>query len=72
MDNIRTVYQSMPSSIGGFTLYSGLDDYFTIVLNQNLSHEKNLESYAHEMSHILNHDFDKSGANKIEINAHGG
>ena len=42
-----------------------------ISLNQNLSHEKNVITYAHELSHIVNNDFDSScSAGLIEIFAH--
>ncbi|MCF2641188.1 hypothetical protein I6E50_02030 [Roseburia hominis] len=69
MENVRTIYCDMPNTIGGFTIL--VDDFFTIVLNQNLSHEKNLESYMHELEHIKNGDFDKKvSAGLIEIMAH--
>lgn len=69
MDNIRTIYCDMPNTIGGFTILA--DDFFTIVLNQNLSHERNVQTYMHELQHIQNGDFDrKAPAGLIEIMAH--
>lgn len=70
MDNIRTIYCDLPTSIGGFTVATA-DDYFTIVINQNLSYYKNLETYRHELEHIKNGDFDrKCSAGLLEIMAH--
>ena len=70
MDNVRTIYRDLPNTIGGFTVATD-DGFFTIVINQNLSHERNVESYNHEMAHILNGDFDKKcSAGLVEITAH--
>lgn len=70
MDNVRTIYCDLPASIGGFTVATS-DDYFTIVINQNLSYYKNLETYQHELKHIKNGDFDKKcSAAMLEIMAH--
>lgn len=69
MDNIRTILADLPNTIGGYTIKQ--DDYYTIVLNQNLSHDKNLITYAHEISHIKNNDFESNcSAGLIEIFAH--
>lgn len=58
MENIRTMYFDLPNTIGGFTVLTP-DGWFTICLNQNLSHERNLISYEHEMNHIIDKDFEK-------------
>ena len=69
MDNVRTVMSDLPLTIGGFTVVA--DDYFTIVLNQNLSFERNMQTYNHELMHISNGDFDiKTYVGLIEIMAH--
>ena len=69
MDNIRTIYANLPNTIGGYTIVT--DDFYTIVINQNLNYEKNQESYLHELNHITNGDFDKkSSVGLIEIQAH--
>lgn len=69
MNNIQTVMSNLPSTIGGFTIVA--DDYFTIVLNQNLSFERNMQTYNHELMHISNGDFDKkTSVGLIEIMAH--
>lgn len=69
MENIKTVLADLPASIGGYTVLK--DDYYTIVLNQNLSHEKNYETYLHEMGHIKNKDFEKKcSIDLIEVYAH--
>lgn len=70
MENVRTIYCNLPNSIGGFTVATP-DNWFTIVLNQNHTHEKNLKVYKHEYDHIINGDFDrKCSAGFIELMAH--
>lgn len=70
MDNVRTVYCDLPVSIGGFTVATA-DDYFTIVVNQNLSYYQNVETYKHELTHIVNGDFDKqTPVDIIEVITH--
>lgn len=58
MENVRIVYLDMPATVKAYTLFN--DDYYTIVLNQNLSREQNLISYYHELDHIYGNDFDKT------------
>ena len=70
LDNVRTVYCDLPNTVGGFTVATP-DDFFTIVLNQNLSYDRNVQTYKHELEHIKNCDFDKTcSADIIEISAH--
>ena len=69
LDNVRTVYCDLPNTVGGFTVATP-DDFFTIVLNQNLSYDRNVQTYKHELEHIKNGDFDKTcSADIIEISA---
>lgn len=68
-DSIRIVFSSLPCTIKAYTIRK--DDYYTIVLNSNLSHEQNKISYIHELEHIENGDFDNIlPVGMIEINAH--
>lgn len=71
MPDINTIYTDMPETIKSFVVCNP-DFSYTIVLNSRLSHEQNLISYAHEISHIKNNDFDKncSDINTIELVAH--
>lgn len=48
----------MPVNIKGFTIKNN-DCSFTIVLNAKHTREQNLISYAHELEHINNGDFEK-------------
>mgnify|MGYP006974274961 FL=1 len=60
-DNVRVELIDMPLTIYGLTTYK-FDDcgvFFTIFLNALLSHDKNKQTYDHEMEHIINGDFDK-------------
>ena len=60
---------NFPLTIGGFTIVT--DDYFTIALNRNLSFERNMQTYNHELKHISNGDFDKkTSVGLIEIIAY--
>lgn len=69
MDEIRIVLVPLPASIKAYTVRK--DDYYTIVLNCNLSLEQNKESYQHELKHILQGDFDrKCHADLIELFTH--
>lgn len=70
MENIRTVMTNLPSSIDGFTVASG-DGWYTIVLNSNLSYERNRKTYFHELEHVLYSDFSsKYSVDCIEQCAH--
>lgn len=60
---------NLPLTIVGFTIVT--DDYFTSALNRNLSFERNMQTYNHELKHISNGDFDKkTSVGLIEIMAH--
>ena len=61
---------SLPATIKSYVVQNS-DMSYTILLNNRLTHEQNMLCYAHEMSHIINHDFDKNAdINEIERNAH--
>mgnify|MGYP004611507093 CR=1 FL=1 len=54
----------------GEQITANSDGSYTIFLNARLSHERQLEAYAHALSHIQNEDFNKDNANAIEKEAH--
>lgn len=65
-DYIYSRYADLPTHIKAFTV-KDKDGFYTIVLNQNLSFEQQEKSYAHEMEHINNGDFDSLlNADKLE------
>ena len=66
--DIKVVFANLPTSVKAFTVLT--DGYYTIVLNQNLSREQNKLSYLHELSHIVNNDYEKLDIQSIEANAH--
>ena len=66
--DMRVVYADLPAGVKAFTVLK--DDYYTIVLNQNLTREQNEVSYQHELHHIINNDFEKADVQKIETKAH--
>lgn len=68
-DDYNVVMQDLPTTIGGFTKET--DGYYTIVLNSRMTHERNRQSYIHEMSHIDNMDFDRDcSVDQIEVETH--
>lgn len=70
MDEIVTRIIGLPTSINGYTIRDRNGDY-NVYINSNISFEHQLLTYQHEINHILNGDFTKSGsADLIEIHAH--
>lgn len=70
-EDTRIIYMNLPLTIKAFTKES--DGFYTIVLNENLCYEQNVLSAYHELSHIMNNDFDSGlSANQIEIKSHKG
>ena len=55
--DVFTIYLNLPTSIKGY-VKANKDDTYTIVLNSRLSIDSNLETYIHELSHIINGDYD--------------
>lgn len=47
------------------------DGSYTILINAKLSYIGRIQAYEHAMSHILNHDFQKTDVQEIESEAHG-
>lgn len=43
---------------------------YTVYINDKLSPEGKREAYRHALYHIVNHDFEKSDVNEIEVEAH--
>ena len=67
-EDFNVVMQDLPTTIGGFTKET--DGYYTIVLNSRMTHERNQQSYIHEVGHIDSMDFDKDrNADQIELDA---
>ena len=70
-DNITVRLLDLPITVRGFTVLK--DDWYTIIINANLSESMRQEKYEEEMKHIKRGDFQKRcSADTIEIYAHGG
>lgn len=68
--DVNCCMADMPTTIPAFVI-SNADCSYTIVLNARHSREQHLKSYAHEMHHILNGDYEKiCSADLIELWAH--
>lgn len=46
------------------------DGSYTIFINARLSHERQIEAYAHALRHIQENDFEKENSDQIEVEAH--
>lgn len=68
MDDIYTYYVNLPSRVKGFTV--PCESGYVVYLNQNLTREAMLETYQHELGHILAYDFERSDVQEIESTAH--
>ena len=58
LDCINVVLLEMPVTVHGLTVADGFG-FYTIVLNPRLSYEMQKQTYDHEISHIMNGDFDR-------------
>lgn len=57
---------NMPSGLKGYSCKNP-DDSYTILINANLSNEMQLQTYMHELEHIVNGDFDSElSADQLE------
>ena len=46
------------------------DGSYTVLINSRMDYETQLQAYYHALSHIRNHDFEKSDVQEIESEAH--
>ena len=69
--DVRTVLQDLPVAVTGFVVADENGDP-TIVLNSRHNRETNIETYQHELAHILGNDlYRPESADDIEVRAHG-
>lgn len=67
-ENHSVEYIALPTKVKGFVIYDSIDDLYTIFINQNLSYYQNLETYFHELKHIIRSDFSISNpVDEIEL-----
>lgn len=70
MEDIFTRLYAMPTGVPSYVLLDNSGDY-TIILNSNLTHERQLKAYEHELGHIKDNGFSsKKSVDLIEIHAH--
>lgn len=70
MNDIRVVMANLPTTVNGYSVVTP-DGWTTIVLNQNLSYEKNQKTFKHEVDHMAKDDFLKlCHADEIEKLSH--
>lgn len=68
-EDITTCMVDLPTSIKSYVV-AMLDNRFCIVLNSRMDYESLVLAYQHELAHIMQHDFDKSNADTIELKSH--
>lgn len=54
--NIILSYHDLPSAISAFT-HANDDGSYTILINANLCHERQMAAVLHELTHIQGNDF---------------
>ena len=70
MEDIYVRYLQLPTTVRAYVV-ANADMTYTIILNSSLSREQNLISYAHELDHIENGDYEKKcSVDMIEFYAH--
>lgn len=70
-ENFQTVYENMPYSVKGFTLYDACDDFYTIVLNCRFGYESMRKTFFHELKHIFRNDINSQNTiDEIEFQTH--
>ena len=68
--DVRAVLQDLPVAVKGFVVTDENGDP-TIVLNSRHNRETNLETYRHELAHILGNDlYRPESADEIEAWSH--
>ena len=60
-DGIIVRLVDLPCRVRGFVLTNGADDTYNIYLNARLSRTEQKKAFLHEMRHIMQKDFEKSG-----------
>ena len=63
------IYYSLPDSINGFITQKDELNYI-IVVNSGMPEADQEKTIAHEIRHMVNHDFDRTDADHIEAEAH--
>lgn len=72
LDNYQVIFRKLPNQINAFTVFCATEDYYTIVLNLNLSFEGQRIAFEHEIEHIRKKDFSKyQDVGKLERIRHG-
>lgn len=57
MENIRVIFQNMPPSIKGMVVKTfDEEEWYTVVINSNLSREQQMLTYEHEIRHVKARD----------------
>lgn len=73
MENIRVIFQNMPPSIKGMVVKTfDEEEWYTVVINSNLSREQQMLTYEHEVQHVKARDFSSEmSVDEIESVRHG-
>lgn len=69
-NNINVILLNESYGVPG-SVWCNADDSYTIFIDSHLSAEQQKEVFQHEISHIMNGDFEKTDVQQIEAEAHG-
>lgn len=68
-EDINTISMPLPGATPAFVVKK--DDFYTIVISDTLSSERQYKEYLEEINHIHRGDYDKDGpVDQIEYDAH--
>lgn len=68
--DVNVLFMDMPARIPAF-VKANSDNSYSVILNSRLTHERRMQAYQHEISHIKNGDYDKKcSSDIIELFAH--
>lgn len=67
--NVNAFLVDLPTQVRGQTVKNE-DDSYSVFLNARLTGEQIMATYAHEIEHIKNGDFEKAYVQRIEAYAH--
>lgn len=58
-ENVKVAFRALECDFRGavFCKFDDGEDFYTIIINSNLSEEAQIRTFRHELAHITNNDF---------------
>ena len=67
--NANILFMALPCGVDGF-ISPNADGSYTIVISTDISEERQMRAYEHELDHILNDDLYKASVEEAETRCH--